>query len=343
MKNSTQKPLQVTITPFTIAFTVFFLLALFFLFQIRQILIILFMALIFMAALHPAVKKLQKRAKLPKIVAILLLYVAIISSLIFSFALIIPPLFSELPTLINVLSLPPLPDDIRHLKFSAIELTTLFNQFGSSFQTVFSIISSTFSGVFSVITVLVMTSYLLLERDVLHKKVAWFTRDKKHFALAEELINKLEVELGGWVRGQFLLMVAIGVVTYIGLSLLSVPYALPLAVLAGLLEVLPNLGPTLASIPAIVIAFTMMSPVMAGFVTLFYVVVQQLENNLIVPKIMKDNVDVNPLTTIIVILVGLELSGVIGALLAVPIYILFRSVYSLWLREHRQRKDAETD
>jgi predicted PurR-regulated permease PerM len=131
-------------------------------------------------------------------------------------------------------------------------------------------------------------------------------------------------------------MITIGVITYIGLSLLSIPYAIPLALAAGLLEILPNLGPTLAAVPAVAIAYFTTGPAMAGFIVLFYTIVQQLENNLIVPKIMKDNVDVNPLTTILVILIGFKVGSVLGALLAVPFYILVRSIYSLWLREQEK-------
>jgi predicted PurR-regulated permease PerM len=122
----------------------------------------------------------------------------------------------------------------------------------------------------------------------------------------------------------------VGIITYIGLTLLNIPYALPLALLAGLLEIVPNLGPTIAAVPAIAFAYISGGPVMAGFVTLFYVIVQQLENNLIVPKIMQQNADVNPLVSIIVMLVGLKLAGIPGVLLAVPSYIVVRALYSHW-------------
>ena len=137
------------------------------------------------------------------------------------------------------------------------------------------------------------------------------------------------------MRGQLLLMLIIGLTTYIFLSLLGIPYALPLAVLAGLLEILPNLGPTIASIPSILIAFLLVNPTMGGFVALFYVVVQQIENNILVPRIMKAAVNVEPLTAIIVILMGVRLAGVAGALLSIPFYLMIRTGIELYRKERK--------
>jgi predicted PurR-regulated permease PerM len=339
MKNGADEKQVISISPQTIIFTVGFLLLLYFFYYIRQIVTTLFLAFVLMSALSPSVRFLEKKLKFPRILAILFLYVLFVLGIVVLLAVILPPLLSELPNLINTLALPPLPDDIRHLKFSVTELSSFLTQVRSSFSAILNIITSTFNGVFSFVTILVMTSYLLLDRDNLHRKVMWFSRDRRYVALAKEYLENVERHLGGWVRGQISLMVIIGVATYIGLSLLSIPYALPLALLAGFLEVMPNLGPTLAAVPAVLIAYLTLGPAMAGFLILFYIIVQQFENNLIVPKIMKDNVDVNPLVTIIVILIGLKLSGVIGALLAVPVYIVIRAAYSVYLSEKGQ--DAE--
>jgi len=177
-----------------------------------------------------------------------------------------------------------------------------------------------------------MSFYLLIDRENLHKKISLLTKDRKHLSTAEKFITSVEHQLGGWIRGQLILMIVIGIVTYIGLRLLGIPYALPLALLAGLLEILPNLGPTIAAVPAVILAVASGGGVLMGGITvLFYIVIQQIENNLLVPKIMQDSVDVNPLTTIVTILVGLQIAGVIGALLSVPAYIILRSAYSLWL------------
>lgn len=314
----------------------------YFLYRVQQIVITILFSVIVMAALRPAEKWLVRRLKFPKILAILVLYALVILLICLAFALIIPSLVHELPNFVSALALPPFLADFAFGSLNGFaldglsisDLGTIIPQIGVSFNAVYRIISSTFSGVFTFVTILVMSCYMMLDRENLHLKVVWFTRDKKHIEMVRQLLDDIEMQLGGWVRGQLALMLIIGLITYVGLRLLSIPYALPLALAAGALEVLPNLGPTIAAVPAIVVAYLTLGPAMALFVVLFYILVQQFENNLIVPKVMKDNADVNPLTTIILILVGIELGGVVGALLSVPIYIVIRSVYSMWYRNH---------
>jgi len=313
----------------------------YFLFRIQQIVITLFFAVILMSALRPGMRWLERKLKLPRILAILIMYVGIIFLIVFTLTLLIPPLLHELPNFVQTLSLPPIPADFMQLKFNISELSSFLPQIGKSFTTIYAIVSSTFTGVFTFVTVLVMTSYLLLDRERLHLKAIWFTKDPVQLNKIKELIDHIEIQLGGWVRGQLSLMVIIGVITYIGLSLLRLPYALPLAVVAGLLEALPNLGPTLSAIPSVAVAWVVGGPALAIFIVVFYILVQQFENNLIVPKIMQANADVNPLTTILLILTGVKLASVMGALLAVPLYIVLRSIYAVWYREYMKAPALE--
>lgn len=338
---SNNKDISVKISLSTLFWVLGIIAGVYFLVRVQDIVFTVFFSVIVMAALRPSVRWMERRLKFPKILAILVLYVVFMTALTIAIAVIVPPLVRELPVFIHALSLPPVLNswtftNWQTLDISLTDLGSLLPQIGVSFNAVYSVISSTFSGILTFVTILVMSVYMMLDRENLHKKVYWFTRNKRYVELAKELIDSVEIQLGGWVRGQVSLMVLIGVITYVGLRLLSVPYALPLAIAAGALEVLPNLGPTIAAIPAVIIAYLFLGPWMALFVVLFYILVQQFENNLIVPKIMKDNADVNPLTTIVLILVGLEISGVMGALLAVPIYIVVRSVYSMWFREHNR-------
>lgn len=330
---------SVQVSPSIVIFTALFFGGLYFLFYIRSIVVMLFIATIVMAALNPAVNFLHKRARFPRVVGILTVYFSLITSVAVALWVILPPLTTQLLNLLRFANeYFHFNEAVNGLDFSISELNQLASQLQGPFNTVFSIVTTTFNGIFTFFTILVISLYLLLDRQNLHKKIAWFTHKKKHFKLAEEFVDQVEHQLGGWVRAQLILMIVIGVTTYIGLRLLGIPYALPLALLAGGLEIVPNLGPTLAALPAIAIAAATASnpPLMVGITILFYIVIQQLENNLIVPKIMQESVDVNPLTTILTILVGLQVAGVIGALLSVPAYIIFRSAYSMWLRESRQ-------
>lgn len=323
----------VTVSPASIIFFVFFVLLLYFLYYIRFILTLLFLSFIIMVALNPIVRKFERRLRLSRVLSIVIVYFLVLAVIAGLLGLLIPPLVSQMQQLVGLLSLPWLQDELKNFTFTISELGAILERVGSSLGMIFSIVTSTFSGIFTVFTLLVMSFYLMIDRHNLHLKIGWFTKDKKHIVAAKQFLTSLEEQLGGWVRGQIILSLVIGTVIYASLSLLSIEYALPLALLAAFLEILPNLGPTIASVPAIIIAWVTMGPAMAGAIVLLYIVVQQLENNFLVPKVMKDNADVSPLISIVSILIGLQVGGVVGALLAVPTYIVFRTVYGKWLRE----------
>ncbi|MBP7859904.1 AI-2E family transporter, partial [Patescibacteria group bacterium] len=172
------------------------------------------------------------------------------------------------------------------------------------------------SGVFLIFTVLVLTIYMLLDFHNIRKFMASLL-PKKEEGKALEVLKEIETKLGAWLRGELLLMTVIGTLTYIGLFALDIDYALSLALIAGILEIVPMIGPTIALVPALIVGFST-SPVHGFGILGLYIVIQQLENNLIVPKIMQKSVGFNPLVTLIAIILGGSLFGVLGSLLAVP-------------------------
>ena len=149
----------------------------------------------------------------------------------------------------------------------------------------------------------------------------------------QRFISALEKELGGWVIGQLSLMLIIGIATGIGLYLIGVPYALPLGILAGLLEIIPNIGPTLAAVPSVILAFLFGGPVSGVVTLLFYILLQQFEGIIITPQIMKNTAHVSPLVSILLITASLRILGAVGALLAIPVYIAVRTAYAFWIRD----------
>ena len=126
------------------------------------------------------------------------------------------------------------------------------------------------------------------------------------------------MRLGGWVSGQILLCVIIGSISWVGLTLIGVPYAVVLALIAGIMEAVPNIGPIIAAVPAVIIA-ALYSPWQALLVAILYIVIQQLENYIIVPRVMSRAVELHPLAVLLALMVGGELMGVLGAVLAVPV------------------------
>ncbi|MDO8515232.1 MAG: AI-2E family transporter, partial [bacterium] len=113
--------------------------------------------------------------------------------------------------------------------------------------------------------------------------------------------------------------------TWLGLTIIGVPQAFPLAIIAGALEIIPTLGPILSAIPALIVALTI-SPTLTIFVIIFYIVIQQLENQFVVPKVMQQAVGLNPIIIIIGVMIGGNLMGILGALLVIPFLLVVQEI-----------------
>lgn len=294
--------------------------------QISPIVVTLFIALLLTTALNPLVDKLTQ-FKLPRGIAILVIYIVLIALLSAGLTSIVAPLVDETTKFVN--RLPDLFDQLggwlESVGIQGVSGNLVANQVSQLGQIPGNIVKFViflFSNLIGVVTLLVLTFYMLLERKNLNRYLlVLFGGDGE--AKAKTFVDKLEASLGGWVRGELILMLIIGTITYIGLKLLDIPYALPLSIIAGVLEILPNIGPIVSAIPAILVALTV-SPVMALGVAALYFVIQQLENSLIAPKVMQKAAGVNPLVTIISLAIGFQIAGAVGAILAVPVVIVLR-------------------
>lgn len=319
MEILSQKPTRIEISYRTIVFTVIFLLSLWFLYTIRAVLLALFVAIILMSALNPLISYLEKK-RIPRGLASIVLLVLLLLTISGIIASIVPALVDQTRSLVT--QIPPI---IERLGIPSIDQRVISDQLGSIPGNVAKILITTFSNLISVLTLLVVTYYLLAERANLHRYLIIFFGNQEVEKKAEEFVDKLEHQIGGWLRGELSLMFIIGIMTYVGLRLLNINYALPLAIIAGLLEIIPNIGPTVAMIPAVLIAIST-SPVIALATVALYFLIQQFENNIIVPKVMQKAVGVKPLITIVALMIGLKIAGVLGAILAVPTYVVLRIV-----------------
>jgi predicted PurR-regulated permease PerM len=174
-----------------------------------------------------------------------------------------------------------------------------------------------FGGIFSLLAIFIVSFYLLLNYNEFKRLFSrLFTQETRPSILAT--LDAINYKLGAWLRGELMLMFFIGLMSWVALTILRVPYALPLALLAGILEVVPTLGPTLSAIPAVVVALTV-SPTLAVTVILAYVVIQMVENNFLVPKVMEKAVGLNPVVIILGVMIGTNLMGIAGAFLAIPL------------------------
>lgn len=317
---------KVEISPKTIVFTVFFLLSLYLVYFFRDVLAGLFVSVLLTTALNPIVTKLEEY-RIPRPVGILLMYILLITFLAFTIGIIVPPLVTQTNNLLDTLPIESLSKKFAPIEVNLESLQLIASQWGS-FAQVGKVVTGAFSAVITFFTFLVITFYMLMERKNLHKHLVFIFGKDAEEGKAENFLSEVDKQIGGWVRGEFTLMVVIGVLTYIGLTLLGIPYALALAIIAGVLELVPNIGPIISAIPTIIIAaMSTQNPVMALFVAVLYLLVQQLENNFIVPKVMQSAVGIHPLVTILLIVIGLKLMGIPGAILAVPVYLVIKVFY----------------
>ncbi len=318
-----EKVKKIEISHRTIVFSVLFLVAIWFLYQIREILLALFISIILMGAINPTVDRLE-RWRLPRWLAILLIYLVLLSLIITAIAGLIPPLVDQTSRLVQVVI--DLSDRLSFLGLSSEKIRLQIQELGALPTQILKLAVSIFSNIIAIFAILVITFYLLLEHKNLDRYL-FFLFGQKRRERAKRVVGKLEKKLGGWVRAELLLMTIIGLLSYIGFRLLDLQFALPLAILAGLLEVVPNIGPTLSAVPAVAIGL-LESSLIGLLVLAWTFIIQQLENNLIVPKLMQKTVGVNPLITILTLAVGFKLAGVMGAVLAIPVYLAIEVVVS---------------
>lgn len=300
---------------------------LYLIYLVREVIGIIFATLIFASAIAPSVKKLEK-IKIPRSLAILLIYLAILLVIGAAVYLIIPPIINEAKELGN--NLPHYINKTSNLIFNLqnytdknnwpIDLQATINNLTaglqSSTQGLIETISNFFGGLFSFFIILVMTFYLTLEQDGLKKSVAAFLPLKNRQRLLKTL-DQIQQKISWWFRGQLALCVIIFLMTYMSLSIFGMKYALVLAIIAGLAEIIPYLGPTIAAVPAIFIALVQ-SPVLALFILLVYIIIQLVENNILVPKIMQQAIGLDPIISIVALMIGFKLAGILGAILAIP-------------------------
>ncbi len=173
------------------------------------------------------------------------------------------------------------------------------------------------NGVVAFFLLLVLTFYLVIDGATLRQGVLALLPPARR-PLAMVVGERVRQKIAGWLIGQLLLSTIIGLTTFAGLIALRVPYALLLAVIAAFGELVPMLGPVLAGVPAVIVA-AFVSPVLGLATLALYVVIQQLENHLIVPQVMRRAVDLPPVIVILALLMGSEVLGVVGAILALPL------------------------
>jgi predicted PurR-regulated permease PerM len=175
-----------------------------------------------------------------------------------------------------------------------------------------------FGGLFSFILIVVLSFYLSVQENGITHFLRMIT-PRAHEEYVIDLWTRSQEKIGRWMQGQLILVVIIGVITYLGLLLIGVEHAMLLAFLAGIAELIPLFGPVIAAIPAVIIAFSGGGTTLALVVLAFYLIVQQFENHLIYPLVVRKVVGLSPIIIILALVAGGQLAGFLGVLLSVPL------------------------
>ena len=307
------------------------LLSMYFLYQISSILVLLFVSFLFAAALDPIVDFLQ-RHRVPRGLGVLAIYLVIFYILGVSLSNIIPLIATQVNDIgksvaefvqnliSNSAQLPPWVKQFKPIidqLYQAIDIKTAAEQIQSALQVVAEQLKNISLGLMNLVLVLVLTFFMTVEERALHDFfLSLFpSRYGNYISTRMEAVKE---KIGHWLRGQLLLSLVAGVLTYIGLLILNVDYALTLSVIAGILMVIPVMGRVFAWAFALPVLLNQ-SPLLALWVSIYYFVLFQFENNFLVPYIMNKVVGLSPIIIIFAMLVGSQYLGILGLVISIPI------------------------
>ncbi|HEY1594626.1 MAG TPA: AI-2E family transporter [Thermoleophilaceae bacterium] len=321
--------------------------ALYLLYLVRSVLGMVFIAVFLAVALGPAVDLFQKRGRMPRSLAIVLVYLTILGGIVGLGLLVVPPIVNGVNHFVG--KVPTYVQDLRKnhtvrnydnkyhitekLNKEAKKLPT---RLGDAASALTSITVGVFSAVFQLVTVLVLTFFFLLDGK---RMVNWALRQLEP-ARAERLravIFDVYTAVGGYVIGNLIISVIAGTGTYIVLMILGVPFAVPLSVLMAFLDLIPLVGATIGGVGIGIVAAISDFPTALIVWAVYFIVYQQLENNILQPIIYRRTVSLHPLLVLIAVLIGGSQLGVLGALIAIPVAAGVQILVKDWWNSRRGR------
>jgi predicted PurR-regulated permease PerM len=305
----------------------------------RNALLIIYVSALVAIGLGPFVNAIERRGhglatrrRVPRWLAILTIYLCLVGAVIAILMVVFPPLVAQARELWS--RIPGLLHDAQQWligrgwlsrEISVQEAVQQAPGKTDAVGTVINALSGVVGGVFGIITILILAFYLLLDADNLVKTfVRLFPQEER--PRVADACRRVSGKVSAWLAGQLLLAGIIGATAALGLFLMGVPYFYVLALIAAIGELIPIVGPLLSAIPAIIVAFTV-SPTLALGVTIFFVVQQQFENHVLVPKVMERQVGVGAVVVVVALLLGGSILGVVGVLLAVPTAAILQVVF----------------
>jgi predicted PurR-regulated permease PerM len=356
MKDTLNRQLIISITSGTVVKAIVICLLAWLLWTIRDLILVILTAIVIASAINPAARFLVSK-RIPRIIAILLIYTGIIAVLIAFFAVFLPPLVDDIQQLLS--QLPKYIETLSNDRLSELPgISTILQQAGDSGNTMdiinrvttgftgatygfLSAASAVFGGLLSFILIVVISFYLSVQEDGVRDFLKIISPVKKERYVLD-LWKRSQRKIGLWMQGQLLLAALIGILTYLGLSIIGIPNPMFLALIAAVFELIPIFGPILAAIPAVFFAlidggFTL------GLVTVgLYAIIQQFESQLIHPLVVKKIVGIPALVAIVALIIGAQVAGFLGIILSVPIAAAIMELVSdIDKQKSKQLEDME--
>ncbi len=291
---------------------------------LKDVLVSLLLSFILAMAISPLVDYLEKK-KVPRSISVGGVILAVVGLIYLIIRLVLPPFVSETTNLIanRAQYITTVTSYLEHLSPTLRDsATNTMNNFFNSFSNinlggVITGAKGFFNGLLEATLVFVLSFYILLNNKGVEGAVVAYV-PKQHQKRVLSIYRKISRKMTSWLRGQVILGLIIFAIDLAGLMIFKVNYALTLAVVAGIMEVLPYIGPIVSGGLAVLVALTQ-SPVLGLIVLVYYVLVQQVENHILVPQVMKKSLGLNPIAVILAIIIGGKLLGFIGILISVPV------------------------
>jgi predicted PurR-regulated permease PerM len=353
-----KKNVKIEISPKSILLVLLSLAAIWVIVKLHGVLILIFIAFSISAMLSPIIDYLNSK-RIPKSISIAVIYITFILLCLLLILISYKPLITQLEEFVisfpdifvNVAS--KIIDQLPFLK-ERFNWDDIFENLRGSFwenfkpenfsdyllsgiNKAFGIVGSVFGALINILSTLVLSIYFIQFKEPSKEKFVKLIPARYQKRIFK-FINNVESQLGAWLRGQILLMIVIGVLAWIGLEAIGAEFSIPLGIVAGLLEIIPNIGPIITWAIAVMVAIgSDLEAWQVIFVAAWFIIIQQLENYLIVPKLMQKIVGTNPVLTIIAVLGASEIFGFWGAILAVPLVAIIQISFRYYL-EYRRKK-----
>lgn len=350
------KNITVNINPATVIKVVLVLFLLVMLYQLRDIVLVVLTAVVIASAIEPATKWLSAY-KVPRVISVIIIYLTFFIFITGIFYFFVPSILVELRALTQ--DLPAYFDSAAiplgeggffqsqiiqnnfQETFSITDtlgnITDYFNDISNNFL---KLVSNIFGGVLSFVLIIVISFYLAVQERGIYNFLRLVT-PVKHEDYITNLWDRSQKKIGRWFQGQLILALIVGILVYLGLTILGIKNSLLLALIAAVFELIPIFGPILAAVPAILLAFIGGGVTPSIMVLALYVIIQQFENQLIYPLVVKKVIGVPPIIAIIAIIAGGKLAGFLGIILSIPLASILIEVLNDFEKEKNQLRGSK--